>query len=379
MTELWPCVNLGLLSRRGKFSLHTRRSNGTHSAVTPTRLPLLSNSSLNTFRRCPREYYFRYVLLRKTRAKAAALRFGTLFHIALNAWWRCNGSAVEKLLAALAALDAQEEEKDLFELVKARCLIAGYTARWGDEGYETLAVELQFRLPLFDGGGRVLNASGEVVGVTRARSMGFDLGGAIDVIAKRNGRVRNVEHKTTSSDISVGSDYWRHVVTLDPQVSTYMNASRVLGYDPHDTLYDVIRKPTIVPHLATPEEDRKYTKPTKAEPIPRLYAKQRETDESPEEYESRLTEEIAENPGRYFARMPIVRLDEDDAEHARDVRDTAAMIASAENYSRWPRSPNACERFGRLCEYHDACSGITTIEDDSRFITKTHQHEELQQ
>lgn len=337
---------------------------------------MLSNSSLGTFRRCPREYYFRYVLLRKGRAKAAALRFGTLFHIALNAWWRCNGAALDKLRAALAAIDAQEEEKDPFELVKARCLIAGYTARWGGEPIETIAVEKQFRLPI-EIPGDVYGVGNKIVGSTRPRAE-YDLGGAIDAIVRSRGRVRNVEHKTTSSDITVGSDYWRHVVTLDPQVSTYEDAAKRLGYDVVDTLYDVIRKPTIIPLKETPEEDRKYTKPTKTEPT-RLYKGQREQDETPDEFEARLTEDIATNPHRYFARAPIVRLESDNEEHARDVRQTAELIRFAESHDAWPRSPSACERFGRLCEYHDACSGITTIDDDTRFVTKKFQHEELGQ
>lgn len=345
-------------------------------------LTLLSNSSLNTFRRCPREYYFRYVLLRKTRAKSAALRFGTLFHVALNAWWRCNGTALDKLIAAVRAIDAHvarpDDESDPFEIVKAKCLIVGYTARWGEEGYRTIEVEKRFRLPILDGGGLVYNSSSSTpIGKTAPRPTAFEIGGAIDAIAERGGRVRNVEHKTTSSDISVGSDYWRHVVIMDPQVSGYMHAASVLGYAPHDTLYDVIRKPTLVPLLATP--DPKWTIPTKKEPIPRLYKGHRLNDESPEEYEERLSADIADRPGWYFARAPIVRLENDDAAHAEDVRDTAAMIEFATESGRWSRSPNACERFGRLCEYHDVCSGITTINDESRFQTKKFQHEELEQ
>ncbi len=348
------------------FRLRSPVDDRKHCDVTPTRLPLLSNSSLNTFRRCPREYYFRYVLLRKTRAKAAALRFGTLFHVALNAWWARSGNALENMLAAIEAINAHvarpEDESDAFEIVKARCLIVGYSARWGAEGYETLAVEKQFRVPI---GG--------------TPDHGYDIGGAIDVIVRRGGRTRNVEHKTTSADISVGSDYWRHVVTMDPQVSTYMHAAQAIGYDPHDTLYDVIRKPTLVPALATPEESKKYTKPTKSEPIARLYKGQRENDETPEEYETRLTIDIAGRPGWYYARAPIVRLPQDTEAHAQDLLDTSAAITFATTRGRWPRSPNACERYGRLCEYHDACSGVTTIEDDSRFVTKEYQHEELKQ
>lgn len=304
------------------------------------------------------------------------MRFGTLFHVALNAWWRCNGSALEKLFAAVAAIHAQIGERDPFEMAKARALIVGYTARWGNEGYETLAVEKQFRFPVYTTGGVMRDAGGNAVAFTPDYAT-WDLGGAIDVIVKRRGRVRNVEHKTTSADISAGSDYWRHIVTMDPQVSTYDHASRLLGFAPHDTLYDVIRKPALVPYLATPEADRKYTKPTKKEPIPRLYASQRERDETADEYEARLLAEIEENPGRYFARMPIVRLERDNAEHTRDVRETAETIAFATERKIWPRSPNACERFGRLCEYHDVCSGLAVIEDNTRFETKSKMHEEL--
>ncbi len=384
MIEPARSVKLRKLSHLGKFSLLAAASDRTHRnpRMTKRSLPLLSNSSLNTFRRCPREYYFRYVLLRKTRSKSAALRFGTLFHVALNAWWRCNGSELQKLQEALTAIDAESGEHDPFEVAKARCLIIGYTARWGEEGYETIAVELQFRLPLEIGQQVLDSVTGIVVGHTSPGRV-YDLGGAIDAIARKNvrgnARLCIVEHKTTSADISVGADYWRHIVTMDPQVSTYMSAAKSLGYNPHDTLYDVIRKPDIRPLVATPEEERKWTKPTKAEPIPRLYKNQRETDETPEEFEARLLEDIEENPGRYFARMPIVRLEEDDEAHRWDVIDTARMIQFAESERAWPRSPNACERFRRLCGYHDACSGITTIEDDSRFETKTHQHEELKQ
>jgi len=319
-----------------------------------------SNSSLETFRRCATEYFFRYILLRKGRGKAAALRFGSLFHLALNAWWRCNGDAFARLDAAFDAINAAAfaDEFDEFDLVKARCLIAGYTARWGAEEYESIGVELEFRLPIDDPEAR------------ESEIDPCDLGGSIDVVARhRRERVRNVEHKTTSSDISIGSNYWRHVVALDPQVSTYMNAARALGFDPVDTLYDVIRKPSILPLLATPEESKKYTKPTKSDPTPRLYANQREHDETPEEYGERLTEDIAKNPSRYFARMPIVRLPEDDAAHARDVVGTVRLIQFAKREDVYPRSPGACERYGRLCEYHDVCSGITTIDDDSRFET----------
>jgi hypothetical protein len=301
------------------------------------------------------------VLRRKSRARAStALRFGTLFHVALNSWWRHSGDPLAKLQAALDEIDfaSETEDQDPFETVKARSLITGYTARWGDEHLQTIGVEVQFCQPI---AGQNCDFVGAIDALVEARNS----------LNWRRRRVRVVEHKTTSSEISSTSDYWRNVVALDPQVSTYMNAATIMGYDPVDTLYDVIRKPAIVPRLATPEEARKWTKPTMKEPIPRLYANQSLHDETPEEYGKRLAEDIAGNPSRYFARVSVVRLPEDHEAHHRDVTGTVRLIQFAQRENVYPRSPGACERYGRLCEYHDVCSRVTSIDDDTRFETNT--------
>ncbi len=334
-------------------------------------LPVLTNSSLTTFRRCPREYFFNYVKLRKTRKKSAALTFGSMWHAGLEAWWvSSTSSRFESAIFAMRYFaNASENDVDAFELIKAECLMAGYTARWGDEPYTTIAVEKRFGVPV-------------VIAGSRAPS--YELRGSIDALVRsdlKSARVvdtlHNVESKTTSADISAGSDYWRRVIALDSQVSTYNAAAKAMGYDVRDTIYDVTRKPELIPLKATPEESKKYTKPTKAEPIPRLYSNQRENDETPEEYRTRLTEDIIARPDWYFARQTIVRLEHDDAEHAKDISQTAAMIRFAEERDAWPRSPNACERFRRLCDYFEVCEGSTTIEDGTRFQDKTAQHEEL--
>ncbi len=336
------------------------------------RLPVLTNSSITTFRRCPREYHFKYVLNRKARHKSDALKFGTLFHLGLNAWWACDGPATMKLTDAVYAVRVgpQGDATDPFELVKSECLLAGYTARWADSDLKTIAVEKNFNLPT------TISENGQPKSVF--------ISGSIDVIAQSKGEVSRrepslhiVEHKTTSSDISAGSDYWRHVVALDSQISTYDAAAKAMGFDVRDTIYDVIRKPELQPLKATPEESKKYTKPTKAEPIPRLYATQRETDETPEEYRERLTKDIIARPDWYYARKTILRLDHDNEEHARDVVQTAEMIRHAEQRDAWPRSPNACERYRRLCDFFPVCGGESSIDDGTRYQTKTKQHEEL--
>lgn len=348
-------------------------------------LPTLTNSSITAFRRCPREYFFSYVMLKKSRRVAFALIFGRMWHAGLEAWWVVSSDVPQsaRFFVAIEALRsfAAANDVDAFDLVKAECLMAGYTARWGDEPYETIAVEKRFAVPVSIGG-EMRDVGGRIVGHT-APGHAYDLCGSIDALVGERSNTtpdvfHNVESKTTNADISAGSDYWRQRIALDSQVSTYNAAAKAMGYDVRDTIYDVTRKPELIPLKATPEESKKYTKPTKAEPTPRLYANQRENDETLDEYRERLTADIIARPDWYYARQTIVRLEHDDAEHAKDIAQTAAMIRHAEDHDAWPRSPNACERFRRLCDFFEVCEGSTTIDDGTRYETKTSKHEELE-
>lgn len=328
-------------------------------------LNVLSNSAIACYRECPRKFKHRYVSKRRPRRNSEALRFGSFFHCGLNAWWKFGGDAAEiRLQAAITAMRARAEERpedaDPFELVKAEELMLGYTARWGEDCYEIVAVEKQFDVPL-------VNPD------TGASSKTYRLAGAIDVVVRRDGKIYQVEHKTTSNDISLGADYWRKVSALDSQVSTYQAAMRAIGLEASETLYDVVRKVGLRPFKATPIESRKYTKDGF------LYKTQHESDETPEAFRVRVREDISANPEKYFARGPVVRLEDDEREHAGDVWMTAAMIRESENAKRFPRNPGACEKWGRFCDYFDVCSGNASIDDDSRFRTAERAHEELKE
>ncbi|MBL0220009.1 MAG: PD-(D/E)XK nuclease family protein [Myxococcales bacterium] len=175
-----------------------------------------------------------------------------------------------------------------------------------------------------------------------------------------------VEHKTTSSDITPGSTYWRKL-TLDTQVSQYLGATEGV----EGMLYDVIRKPGIKPFKATPAESRKYTK------AGTLYAAQRERDETPEEFSVRLRADISEGPNKYYARGIIVRLPSERTEAARDTWLVAGSIRESMRLDAWPRNPGSCDAYGRTCDYWAVCAGETTIEDATRFRTAETPHEEL--
>jgi hypothetical protein len=184
------------------------------------------------------------------------------------------------------------------------------------------------------------------------------------------------EHKSTAEDISAGGDYWSRL-TLDPQTSMYIEGAEALGFVPDGVEFDVLRKPGLRPLKATPPESRQYTKPTKKEPIPRLYANQRDRDETPEEYGRRCLDAIAEDPDKYYQRRIIVRLHQDRIDAQFDVWNTAGAIRDARRLNVFPRNPDSCKQYGRICDYFSVCTGLASINDPLLFKKEERAHEEL--
>lgn len=256
-------------------------------------------------------------------------------------------------------------------LVRARCMMAVYHARhWAEttEELEVLAVECEFTAPLTNPD-------------TGATSRTWQRAGKFDALVRtrRGGTVLVVEHKTSSDDITPGSDYWT-ALTLDGQVSGYLEGARALGYEVAGCLYDVLGKPSHRRLLATPPESRKYTQEKRdrlgnvVEPS-RLYAGQRDDDETLDAYEDRLLGAMCVDPQRYAVRGTVVRIGDETTEAAADDWATGRAVRDAELADRWPRNPDACRRYGRLCSYWPICAGQAAA-DDSRF-TRTRPHREL--
>lgn len=318
-------------------------------------LPLLTVSRARSFRRCPRHHQFAYELGYKPKEKSDPLAFGSLFHRALEAWWRSVPGV--RLVAALDEINKNIEGVDEFDVAKAKELILGYDVRWGDERMNVERVEAQFELELRNP-------------LTGAASRTWRLGGKIDAVVTRNGQPWIVEHKTASDDITPGAAYWQKL-RLDSQVSVYLEGASAIGFDVVGCIYDVIAKPALRPLKATPIETRKYTKEGK------LYANQRAMDETPDEFRQRLREHIAENPERYYGRGEVVRLEQEAADAAWDLWQTAKSIRDAQVAGRHPRNPEACFQWARACEYFPVCTGQARIEDESIYRKLPNVHEEL--
>lgn len=319
-------------------------------------LPLLTTSRARAFQRCPRYHDIRYNRGYRSAVDSGPLAFGSLFHRALEAWWKAPRAGA--LAAALEAL-SREVDADRFDLARAWTLIEGYDARWRDEPLVAERVEATFGLEL-------------VNPQTGAASRTWRLAGKVDAIVRREGQLWLLEHKTSSEDISPGTPYWSKL-RLDTQVSIYLRGAVALGYDVEGCIYDVIGKPSLRPLLATPAEARKYTKSGQ------LYANQREQDETPEEYRERLRAAVAEQPDRYFQRGDVVRLEDETAESQWELWQTARSIRDAQIAERHPRYPDACWRFNRACDYFDVCTGSASLDDVSRFVHETDPHTELKE
>jgi hypothetical protein len=317
-------------------------------------LPLLTASRLKDARACQRLHKHRYLDGYVPTEDVTPLRFGSMFHRALEAWWTSpdRASALDLALATVSG------DADPFESAMAKALIIGYDTRWMDQALTVLAVEQEFRGPL-------------VNPTTGARSRTWELGGKIDAIARDgDGRTLIVEHKTTTSDIEPGGEYWKRL-RLDGQVSIYFEGASTAGYAADACLYDVIRKPQLRPLKATPIESRKYTKQGA------LYANQREADETPAEYFVRLCAAISEAPANHFQRGEVVRLDAERTEAMFDVWSIGRQIREAELAGRFPRNDDACVRYGRTCAFFSVCCGEASLDDPALFRKVAAVHQEL--
>jgi hypothetical protein len=323
---------------------------------------LITNSRKACFQLCPQLERYTYELGYRPLAKEEPLAFGTCFHAALDAWWKAHGTGTPAaaLASAQAAISGHAGDLDPAAVIKARVLMDGYDARWTSsmEDLEVLAVELEFRAPLRSPNGRAFR--------------GIRIAGKIDKVIRRRstGEVWNVEHKTSGADLTAGSAYWQKL-RMDSQVSMYFDGAKAHGYDLAGCIYDVIAKPEQRPYKATAPDARKFTKDGK------LYASQREVDESLDEFRARLTNIVAEAPESYFQRADVIRLDTELAAARKDVYEVARLMRMARTAGLSPRNPAACHAFGRPCSFLTICEGSGTLDDDTRFKRLQFPHPEL--
>ncbi len=205
------------------------------------------------------------------------------------------------------------------------------------EPFDIVDVEVPFEIPLVnpDTGGKARSET---------------LGGHIDAIGRIKGtdRLVVVERKTTSGD---PADMLKRL-ELDGQVLTYWLGALASGIKVEGVIYCVQPWPGGRPKKATPVEERKYTekasklKDGTIRPAGSLYANQRETDETPEEFAARLE---VEPP--IFREVPI--LTSNVTRHQRDLWAQHSTRVFMRRNGFMYRNPQSCEDcpFVPICGY----------------------------
>jgi RecB family exonuclease len=311
---------------------------------------LLTNSRMQAFKTCARLHFFRYEVGLRPIVTAEALRIGTAFHAGLDA--RAKGKLEAEAIAAAthgyvtypkwASTPESKREWDAEAGVVGN-MLAAYFWFWERDDIapnlrpvEVVASELAFSLPLRSPTGR--------------KTRSWRLAGKMDKIVRlADGRLALMEHKTTTDSVAPDSDYWPPL-RLDAQISLYFKAAKSLGYDIDTILYDVASKPSLRPYNATPLDKRKYKKDGT------LYANQRDTDESIDDYAARVWADITAAPETYFARQEIPRTSSDLADFDDDLWALSQLMHTARKNSWHPRNPSACRKWGRLCEHAGHCA-----------------------
>lgn len=263
----------------------------------------VSVSQLKRFKTCQRLWDFesRQKLVPKDASRSDALAFGSAIHDGLEHFHGPNGPAEGRLAVALKALDGSLGDEvmqigdwdiptvDPYERARVRGTMRAYAAyenRRSDWPAVGVLKSTERGFPDFDAAAAVKNAEIEKLTLGWVRD---HEGGRVRVVL--TGRWDGygteqmdavVEHKTMSSADAVRIED----LAIDEQVSGMCwAASRLYDRAVGDCVYNMIVKPS-------------------------WKAKPRGKEESPDEFEFRVAEQMLQETGKYFPRLHAVRTPE---------------------------------------------------------------------
>jgi hypothetical protein len=144
-----------------------RKAERTHEELDESDLELLTQSSLKTYRACPRRYFYRYEeRVRPVSESAKPLLQGKSLHAALETWWK-TGCDLQAAVASLLSEDPMDRAKE-------QAMVTGYHARWEDEQkkIQVVSIELELKTPLVNpetgAASRTFMLAGRLDGIVQA-------------------------------------------------------------------------------------------------------------------------------------------------------------------------------------------------------------------
>jgi hypothetical protein len=273
---------------------------------------------------------------------------------------------IDQLALALEAIDRNATD----DLSRAKCrgLVRGYHARWQTAGYVPIAVEQMLTADLRNP-------------ETDRTSRTFITAGKLDVQVTLDGKTLLMDHKTSSMDIAdPDSPYWRQLA-IEGQVSHYMLLGWQNGIKFDGAIWDVVRKPSILPKKLTKAERTAiaatgtyFGSDVSIESRNSVQTEERET---PELYEHRLAHDCTtERPNWYFQRRQVPRMDHELLEYAEELWLHGQELIHTRATGRHVRNSGACMLYGSACKFLGICSGYDQPDSD-KWQRKPNVHSEL--
>lgn len=316
----------------------------------------VSVSMAQTWLRCPRLFWYTYVLRKEPiDADTAPQDFGTAGHAALASWWYEQDDSTERLQRALEAARATDAWGRLSRAaqLKLRAVLTAYHSKYKRQSWEILEIEEKHKLLLHEARGIWLRLTPDAIARNR-----------------ETGETWVVEHKFTSADITPGSYYW-DLKDIDLQNGVYTLAARAMGYDVEGVLYDVAKRPGYRLRKATPKRKRQFYKRDgkygkAGDPKPGTYLE----DESENDFLDRVVDQIVQQPSAFLQRREYRLLEGDVEAAAEDIIGAARLIQGAGKAGLYPRNQSGCKAFNRTCEFYPVCASQASLDDPGIYQTR---------
>ena len=292
----------------------------------------VSNSKLNTYRRCPNKYRYKYVMRLSPRKKSLALERGSWVHELLmvhadGQHWPTRHLELTKMFYSLF-----EEERDELGNLPAECdrIMRSYlrTYKDDDERYRVVDTELD-----------------EIIELPNGLRVNIIIDKIVEDLV--NGGLWLVDYKTRKGFEDVEN------MMIDPQITLYYWGAEIMGYSPlNGGMYDEIR--TKAPAIPNLNKDGSLSKRKDIDTdLYTYYSEIRKHELDPADYSEILTLIARRQKGKFFRRTvrpqdpPVVRTT------LREAVMTTNSILRAEAKGHFPRTFDKSCSWG--CEFKNLC------------------------
>ena len=249
---------------------------------------------------------------------------------------------------------------DPFEVASASALLEVYDSYYDNDKYDVVSVEATQKITIPE---------------TK-----FSLTGRFDTFLRNgNGKLINLEHKTTASALDNPWHPQLAKTSFDRQISLYHLLAYLNGEMVEETWMDVIRKVSLRPKAIPAgtankrfgskreivDESKYFGKELSQETL-KAFRDDKLKKENAEMYRYRVLHVLNENPEAYFRRKTRITRTVDEMKEAfRQLVMVAKEIERAEETDAWYQNTNSCFAYGTTCPYWTICSGTDHPESDT--------------